>query len=173
MQGNYLAAMIASATGESRLTIKNGRLQSTNLMSSLVERLGSYGALMPELAADAGNKAGNYTDITSLAADNSFNKGIIASKTFSANFGKASLKGKGSFDTSLRIMDYTLTLNLDKSLFAANAKNLQLPMRCQGNLAEEQLEFFEALGADFKTDDKATSDVIAESLIERFRGKQP
>lgn len=171
MQGESLADLLQSAQGESLVKLENGRLHGTNFMSGLLEKLGNYGSLMPELAAGANSNADKHTDIISLVASTSIDQGIIASKTFMVNLGKASIKGDGSFDAGQRIMDYTFNLNLDKSLFAARTENLQLPMQCRGNLAEEQLEFIEAFAADCKTDDKAINEIISKNLIKRFSGR--
>lgn len=172
VQGESFEDLVKSARGEGSIKLENSRLQGANMMANLLKRLGSYGSLLPGLAADAGkNAVGNYTDIVTLSASGSVDKGVVMTKAFAVDFGKAAIKGSGSYDQVNQIMNYSATMNLDKSLFLDRTKSLQVPMQCQGNLAEEQLGFIEALGADCKTDTKAMNDMIAQTLIKRFNGR--
>lgn len=171
-QGEFITDLIKSAHGDGSVTLENGRLQGIDIQGGLVEKLGSYGSLLPALAGDAssnsGIKGGKYTDIISLSVKGSIDKGMVVTKILTADFGRAAIKGKGSFDVENKIMDYTVNLDFDKSLFLSRTENMQLPMQCQGNIAEEQMGFIEALGADCKTGTKAMNDIIAQSLIKRF-----
>lgn len=167
--GSNLQDWQKSASGELSFRLENGSSQG-NLMKGIVEKMQGYQSLLPELAADVGKLgAGDRTDIILLDTDNRFSKGIITTRLKALDLGHARMQGDGHFDANQQILDYGITLSLDKSVFAAKDKGMDMPMQCKGNLVEEQTDFFSALGDDCKMSEDAMHDILSRALTRRFR----
>lgn len=169
-QGFSLQEWQQSATGSVSLQLKDGRFGKANLMQSLMEKIAGYRSLLPELAAETGQAHMDMTpDIANLEADNHFASGVV-STALHVELGQAQIRSNGNFDTRRRTIAYDVKLQLDKTLFEAQKADLSLPMRCEGNLTEEQLEFVEALRADCKIEEQAMHALMSDALSRRFHG---
>jgi uncharacterized protein involved in outer membrane biogenesis len=169
LTGSTLQDWQKSANGNLSFRLENGSSKG-NLMKGIMEKMQGYKSLLPELAPDAGTLGtGDKTDIVLLDTDNSFSKGIITTRLKALDLGRARLHGDGHFDANQQTLDYGITLSLDKSVFAAKDKGMDMPMQCKGNLVEEQTDFFSALGDDCKMSEDAMHDIMSRALTRRFR----
>ncbi|MDQ8036435.1 MAG: AsmA-like C-terminal region-containing protein, partial [Pedobacter sp.] len=154
------------AAGNLKLTLQNGFLGSISIMSVLRERLQGYASLLPELAPDDGNEKG--TALRGLEMQLSLKEGVLSTEKFQADIDLARVAASGRYDSKSGLIDYQGKLDLDRRLFTGK-NGLELPLLCQGNIKEEQVDFLGGLETDCKVDDKAKQDLLARALINRFR----
>lgn len=164
--GQSWEALQQQATGNLKLTLQNGFLGSISIMSVLRERLQGYASLLPELAPAAGNEKG--TALRRLEMQLSLKEGVVSTEKFRADIDLAHVAASGRYDSKSGLIDYQGKLDLDRRLFTGK-NGLELPLLCQGNIKEEQVDFLGGLETDCKVDEKAKQDLLARALINRFR----
>jgi hypothetical protein len=170
VSGSSMAEWKKTISGTSTLALRNGVLYDVDFVGELLKKLDTYQALLPDLAATASpttsgaNTVGKKTPVISLSMENHFDKGIVHTPAVAINFGKITLSGSGAFDPRQQTINYLLKLRLDKSLFAESRENIDLPLECQGDLAEEQLDFFSALKSDCKVGNDGLHALLAKAL---------
>lgn len=165
-QGRSLNELQDKAAGQLTLSLRDAKLGTISVMPPLLERLQGYATFLPALAETANPEKG--TAIRSLQLHGKLENGVFITDKFQADIDLARLDAKGRYDSRQGLMDYHGKLILDKRLFIAKA-NLELPVVCQGNLHEEQVDFVGGLETDCKVDEQAKQDLLARALINRFR----
>lgn len=165
-EGHSLSELEEKASGQLSLKLGNAQFGEVSIMPALRERLQGYASLLPALAENTAPEKG--TRIRELQLQAKLGNGVFNTEKFLADIELARLDASGSYDRRKGLMDYHGKLVLDHRLFAT-AGNLDLPIVCQGNLHEEQVDFVGGLETDCKVDEKAKQDLLARALINRFR----
>lgn len=166
LQGQSAQELLENSAGSVNLILKNGHLGSIAVMPILHERLQSYASLLPELVVSTSPETG--TSLRHLQLAISLKQNVFTTEKLSADIDLARLEAGGSYDRHSGKMDYRGTLALDGRLFTT-AKGMELPLLCQGNLHEEQVDFVSGLETDCKVDDQAKQDLLGQALIRKFR----
>lgn len=166
LQGQSLEAL-QQGDGHLTLRLKDGRIGTVSILPMLRERLQGYASLLPELAATpaAAEKGTTFND---LQLTLNMKQGVITTEKLHADMVLARLDASGSYNRNSGLMDYHGKLALDRRLFTKGA-GMELPLRCAGNLQEEQVDFISGLETDCKVDEQAKQDLLARALIQRFR----
>lgn len=166
LQGQSLEAL-QQGDGRLTLSLKDGRIGTVSMLPILRERLQGYASLLPELAdAPATDEKG--TAFNDLQLTLTMKQGVITMEKLHADMVLARLDASGSYNRNSGLMDYRGKLALDRRLFTKGA-GMELPLRCAGNLQEEQVDFIGGLETDCKVDEQAKQDLLARALIQRFR----
>ncbi len=165
-QGHALHELQEKAEGQFKLSLQDAKLGRISVMPPLLERLQGYATFLPALAESARPEKG--TAIRSLQLQGRLENGVVITDKFQADIHLARLDATGSYDSRQGLMNYHGKLLLDKRLFLAKA-HLELPIVCQGNLHEEQVDFVSGLETDCKVDERAKQELLARALINRFR----
>ncbi len=165
-QGQSWQELQQAAEGSLSLDLQNGFTGSVSVLPLLHERLQGYAALLPELAPIPDHEKG--TPLRRVEMQLALKAGVFTTGKFSADIDLARLNASGHYDSRAGLIDYHGTLALDRRLFTGKS-GLELPLACQGNIREEQVDFRGGLETDCKVDEKAKQDLLARALINRFR----
>jgi hypothetical protein len=165
-QGRSLRELQDKAEGQLSLSLQDAKLGRISVMPPLLERLQGYATFLPALAKTANAEKG--TAIRSLQLQSTLKDGVIITDKFQADIDLARLNATGRYDSRQGLMDYHGKLILDKRLFLAST-HFELPIVCQGNLHEEQVDFVGGLETDCNVEEQAKQDLLARALISRFR----
>jgi hypothetical protein len=166
VKGQTLADL-QQGNGRLALRLQKAHLGAVSILPLLRERLQGYASLLPELAtAPAGAEKG--TAFNDLQITLALKQGVITTEKLYADMALARLDASGSYNSNSGLMDYRGKLILDSRLFT-NSKNMELPLRCAGNLQEEQVDFIGGLETDCKVDEQVKQDLLARALMQRFR----
>ena len=133
-RGNSIYAMVNSLTGDSAISVKDGRLHGVNLVDSLCQGIRQVKGL-PE----ATGSAPDYTNFSNLSATLKIVDGVVDSRDLAASMVAVGVAGAGQVNLPAATLDYGLDLTVLQQLQGERCQieeklhNLAFPVRCNGS----------------------------------------
>lgn len=137
-QGNSVHDIVNSVDGDTRMSLKNGRINGVNLIDKLCSGLLTLQGQKPDE-----NAAVNYTEFSNLSASANIVNGLVSNKDLKAALVGVNLNGAGQVNLPQQALDYGLSLTVLQELKGPNCQidkklhNLSLPLRCKGSFDTE------------------------------------
>ncbi|WP_210397247.1 AsmA family protein [Motiliproteus sediminis] len=136
--GNSVHAVVNSLTGNSVISLKDGRVSGVNLIDNLCQGIRQVKGL-----PDSGDTAADYTEFSNLGATLKVTNGVVDTRDLNASLVAVGLGGAGQVNLPQQSLDMALDLTVLQQLQGESCQieeklhNLAFPVRCKGGFFDE------------------------------------